>query len=233
MTYLEICQAALGSTDTGAPKELISLADANQYQSQVTGFVAEAWRFIQTLHEEWGWRRLEFTFQMLADRGTYKWNEMRDPAGARVINTFRGWIGLKDDWYLSTPANNHESPVPISPVTFETMRRFLFQPSPSRSPSHFSIYPDKTLVLHPAPDDTYRIHGIYTPGVQILKNENDVPLGLTEDYHDLIKWRAVMMLQAFDEADASYGFAEQSYKEMLRSLGRLYLPEVVVGGALA
>ena len=240
MTYLELCHAALVSSDTGNPGELESLSDANQYHRQVVQFVSEAWKYIQTLHDDWGWRRKEFDFQMLQGVYQYTFSELRKADKSKAVTSLRRWAGAEapdhkgPTWRISDPANNHSHKGLIARISYEEMRHRKFAANDDyRRPNSFAVYPDLSLVFHPTPDSTYRIYGLYIPGVQILTSENDIPLGLPEEYHDMIKWRAVMMLHASDEARDSYQFASKSFREYLDSLIRPYLPTMTVAGALA
>ena len=239
MTYLELCQAALGASDTGSPDELVSLNDADVYQKGVTDNVAEAWRFIQMAYS-WSWRQLEFTAQLVAGKDEYAWNELRDAAGNPSIGRdlgFSDWLseepssGIGPAWYLGRPPE-YVSVGSIERIDYQTMRRRRLQRRDSLAPTSFAFAPSLSILVNPIPNDAYRIHGMYVVGLQRLTTEQHVPHGLPDVYHDVIKWRAIMMIHGSDEASASYQYASIQYDEIFRTLTRLYLPTVTVGGAL-
>ena len=242
MTYLEICQRTLAAADTGSPQGLTSLNDASEYQSQVTGFVAEAWRNIQTLHEGWGWRQQEFTAVLRPSVSVYEWNTLRQNDGSHSIpleHGFRKWMarapGDSDgpDFLITAPEGASQTLGSLLPIPFETMRvRRLLLQSDGR-PTAFAIAHDKRLIFHATPDAKYTVHGMYVEGVQLFASENQTPRGIPDEYHDIIKWKAVMMLHGSDEANESYAFAQTQYQELLNSLERIYLPGVTIAGALA
>ena len=240
MTYLELCQAALGSSDTGQPSELKTLKDADVYQKGVTDNVAEAWRFIQMAYASWSWRQREFTAQLVAGKDEYKWNELRDGDGEPSISRdfgFSTWLAPRPDtqlgpeWRLGQPPE-YASTGGITSVGFQTMRLRRLQARDALAPTTFAFAPDMSLLVNPVPNAPYRVHGMYVVGIQSLTDENHVPYGLPEVYHDVIKWRAVMMIHGSDEALSSYQYAQIQYDEIFRTLTRIYLPEVTVGGAL-
>ena len=239
-TYLELCQSALGSSDTGSPDELRTLKDADVYQAGVTKHVAEAWRFVQMAYDSWSWRQQEFTAQLVAGRDKYRWDELRDGNGEKSIRSdlgFSTWLAptpdtqLGPEWRLGQPPE-YLSTGGITRVDFQTMRLRRLQARVAFAPTAFAFAPDLSLLVNPVPNDEFRLHGMYVVGVQSLTSEDHVPHSLPEAYHDVIKWRAVMMIHGSDEASASYQFAQIQYDEIFRTLARLYLPDVTVGGAL-
>ena len=240
MTYLELCQAVLGSSDTGSPDELKTLKDADVYQKGVTDSVAEAWRFIQMAYGSWSWRQREFTAQLVDGKDNYSWNELRDDKGEASISGdlgFSTWLApqpstqLGPEWRLGLPPE-YLSTGGIASIDFQTMRLRRLQARATRTPTAFAFAPDLSLLVNPIPNAAYRLHGMYVVGIQSLTSENHIPHGLPEVYHDVIKWRAVMMIHGSDEALASYQYAQIQYDEIFRTLTRIYLPEVTVGGAL-
>ena len=244
MTYIELCKEALKSADTGSPGGLNSLRDADEYQKQVTGYVNEAWRFIQNIHDSWGWRQKEFKAVLRPGVDAYEWNELRQQDGEKSIPLdpgFSDWLSrapnaADDDgpaWLLTSPTEGPQTFGELAPIAFDAMRvRRLIVTTQSR-PTLFSFTPDKKLLLHAIPVAAYVVNGMYVIGVQELTSENHVPFGLPAKHHEIIKWRAVMMLHGSDEAAESWAFAERQYREMLSTIERLYLPSITVGGSLA
>ena len=238
--YLELCQDTLSFSDTGAPGALTTLRDADQYHSQVTRFVADSWRMIQSLYETWGWMRQEFEFDLRESTPQYKWNQMRDGDGELSIPPtsvgFRNWINNDPSeppvWFRSSPDDNHAVVVPMTQIEYGLMRQRRLQFRQETQPSAFAIHPNKTLEFHPSPDKAYRVYGMHVRGVQDLTEANEKPYGLDERYHRLIVWRAVMLLHGADEATEQFLFAERNFNEQLDAITKVYLPSITVGGAL-
>ena len=242
MTYLELCQRTIEASGTGEELSLTSLNDVDQFRRGITRKVVEAWRFVQTIHEGWGWRQREFSAQLRSDVSVYKWNELFDGSRNRSIPPevgFRDWLAKPPGdvngpaWFISSPDNDYASVTPLSTISYEAMRARRFVLTTPQKPTVFAISPSVELILHAIPDGVHRIHGMHITGVQTLTSANDVPNLPDEEYHDIIKWRAVMMVHGFDDANTSYMFAKEQYTELLESLSRKYLPSFTVAGAVA
>lgn len=245
MTYLELCQQTLRGADTESPESLTQISDISEYKATVVGFVREAWRDIENLHASWGWRQREFTAALRPGVATYRWNELR-PADVELKSIpltpgFADWLSRPPDrtgegaeWYWSGYEGGRTEVGSLEPVLFEEMRRRLLLTSTTQTrPTTFAFTPDKRIIFHPTPNEAWNVHGMYVRGVDILTTANQEPLDLPEAYHDIIKWKAVMMLQGSDEASESYAFAQQQYSALLEALERIYLPQITVGGAIA
>ena len=241
MNFLELCNEALGLSETENPGALRTLKDATAFQTNVVNYVRESWKLIQTHNEGWGWRHREFQFKTLTGKQDYAFSDLREnPAetnSPRVITDFRKWNvrrqeGGGSNWYIATPAHDFEDHTQIADIDYLTLRRRRFGLRPdSTKPSVFAVTPDLKLAFHPTPDDGYMVSGLYVAGVQILNEENEIPQGIPDDYQSLIVWRAVMMIHANDNA-AEYAFADGNYRDLLQTLSRVYRRGVEVAGAL-
>ena len=230
MTYLELCEQSLALAGTDYGKLGSKWPPAAGYQTLACGLVAEAWVSIQRLHDNWGWMRQFFEALTVGGRDRYPWNELRTPGGEQAITSFRSWANTDDFYIAPDPDGAGGRLVNISFEQARLRKRSVRDPS---QPTAFAIAPDLDLVLHPVPRGSYHFGGEYQSAVQVLEAEDDVPRGLPEEYHPIIKWRAVMLLHGNDEAGSSYQFAASEYRPMLLSLERLYLPDVTIAEALA
>ena len=64
-------------------------------------------------------------------------------------------------------------------------------------------------------------------------SDKDVPYGLPVEYHDAIKWRAVMMVYASDNALHEEQGAKRHFDEYMTALQRRFLPEATLSPAIA
>ncbi len=237
--YLELCQATLRESDTGPTASLVSIEDANQYNALLAKAVQEAWRDIQASNETWGWRQKNFTLELVSGTPRYEWNRMRQSSGGEVsIRRFHNWIipneyGEGIQWLISSPSNDHASTVDLPRISWQTMRSRRFALRTENRPTAYAVYPDLSVRFHPTPDDTYRIYGMYQLGLQILRVDGDIPEGIPDAYHDVIKWRAVMNLHSFDKDADAYQFARMNYRTIMQSLENIFLPDMTVGRSLA
>ena len=233
MNYLQLCQRTLLESGTGSDTSLKTFDRPTIFQKQVIGSVREAWLYIQQDREEWGWRtELPFTFAPVLGRNSYVWETLRTPEGTPSILTFRSWV-TRNRWFITDESISLSAGY-LPEISYQEWRlRSRVTPLPTR-PTVYAIGPDQTLYLNPTPDtEEIKIEGEYQLGVQIFENEDDTPIGLPADYHDLIKWRAIMAVHGSDEASQSYVWAASNYATLLTTLERLRLPDIQIGGAVA
>ena len=232
MTYLELCEQSLALAETHQGK--LSGDDfppASGYERNAVRFVADAWVYIQRLHDNWGWMRQYFEAVTEPGRDRYSWKDLLTPSGWPAIPSFRSWANITADWYITQDPDGAGGR--LRNIGYEQSRmRQRSVPTPSR-PNAFAIAPNLDLVLHPAPRGAYHFGGECQSAVQVFEKADDEPRGLPGEYHPIIKWRAVMLLHGSDEAAASYQFAATEYLPMLLSLERLFLPKITVAEALA
>lgn len=247
MTFLELCQRTLVASGTGNRDSIPSLTNLGQHEQNVVDYVVLSWQLIQKRHEGWSWRERDFKASLRTGVDMYAWSELYEtPAGSdspqRSIPQIIGW----HNW-LNRPPGNVDGPLwvlrnaPGQPATYTSLlsttyeamriRRLTFD-TPGK-PTFMAIDPERRLLVHPIPDAEYVLHGRHYTGVEILSDANQQPRGISDDYHEAIVWRAVMMVHADDDAGATYQFAQMNYDELLDSMERIYLPPVRFGGALA
>ena len=232
MNFLELCQRTLLESGTESGRKLKNFDSLTTFQEQVRGWVREAWIHIQQSREDWGWRtELPFTMAAVAKRNRYRPQTLLTPEGTPSILAFRDWV-TANRWFITDERISLIAGyLPLISYQ-EWRRRSRATPHPAR-PTAYAIGPDQTLYLHPTPETPVKIEGEYQLGVQLLENERDMPVGLDPDYHEIIKWRAIMAVHGFDEDDQSYVWAASNYQPLRDTLERLHLPDVQIGGALA
>ncbi len=102
-------------------------------------------------------------------------------------------------------------------------RRYLNRPAsaiPTGKPSAFTQLDraPKSILVHPTPNATgrYLLYGACQRESQVLRFATDVPFGLPEEYHDLIKWLAIMLRASESEDIESLQMAKAQYDEIRR-----------------
>ena len=243
MNFLELCQQAVRDTGTSNTVNTVTPTQEEEEEGYegitVVGLVRDAWREIQQLHEEWTFMRKSFEFTLTVGQYEYQWDRLVNASGQRIIPTFRHWLtdGL---WYLKSPSSTPQpefTPLPalgpLANITWQQFRaRFTQFAYANQQPTWYTIAPDRRIMVGPPPNESYRVSGEYQRGVQLLKQNTDVPEGLPEEYHPAITWKTVMLLNGFDEAGEGYRWAEIQYKTILSSLKRTHLPEITYAPAL-
>ena len=136
-------------------------------------------------------------------RGTYVYRTADGPH-AKHWPEFIGWQGLRE----------------------------LRLPDVRGIPVYASVAPDGSLYLYPIPDAGITAVVEYFRGPQVLTDNLDVPR-LPERYHMAIVWRAVMFWCAHDENPALFQSAAENYRNIMRRLSVLELPDMDVAEPLA
>ena len=237
MNFLELCRETIAEQGAGERGSISSIADANEYNRTLTAAVRQAWKHIQNFREDWLWRRREFTAALVPGQEAYKWNRLLQPDGQRSIETFRNWYTptrgspSSPEWFIEHPTG---APLQLGTLSYDAMRQRRFTLRNLRTrPTYYAVYPDRSLVFHAPPDMAYTVHGLYESGIQTLRQDTDVPEGLDEEYHEIIVWRAVMILHGKDRQGASFEFCRVNYRELMDSLVRLQTPKPRVARPLA
>lgn len=195
---------------------------------KIVYWTAEAWRLIQLLHDDWRWMRKEF-------EGTVTQGAARYTAGSFSITDFAGWVTDFDAYqplsiYKTSTGVADEGPIRL--IDWEAWRTAFGRGSQTQNrPDRYAISPADELCLGPVPDAAYTVRGEYRATAQNLAANADVPL-LPERFHEIIAWRAVMLLDEHDEAIEAIrlGRARNAFGTMLTALRRTQLPTPRLGG---
>jgi hypothetical protein len=226
MNFLALCQrlrseaGVAGSGPaavTGQTGELLRLVN----------WVKDAYRDIQDRRDDWEFLRLDFTFSASVVGGaTY--------AKTSVSNLANWKHDQRDSFrcYLTATGENDEQW-----LTFEDWDKFratrLFGANRSNTgrPLYFSIKPNKSIVLWPAPDATYTIAGEYFRTAAEFSADADEPL--FDRHHMAIVYNALMRYAAYVGEPSLYARAESEHKKLIRKLERDYVHNLMLGSALA
>lgn len=230
MDYLTLVRNALtdaGAADEGAFLPTLSPAPGDpgltDYQQRARRLVNEAWRLLQTARV-WPWMREELAFVLEAGaeaKTEYTREEVRALAGL-ASGVWRWWTA--GGWFLSETATAQGQRLEdalLPEVDYEAFRALYGGRTLARSrPVAFCITPKRHVRIVPAPGEgrVIGVRGEYVRAPQVLVGDADEPMGLDPAYHDAVKWRAVMLLLAHDEASAAYQLAQATFTEMYTNL---------------
>lgn len=200
---------------------------------RVKNWVARAYRDIQRSQRGWKWLEAEFSGSTIANTQRY------DSAALSISERFSNWIPIDHDGmqtftvYLTSEGQATEGFMRF--YEWHAFRRTYLTAANSDDtgkPNVFSIDPDQKIALYPIPDADYTIRGLYRKTPQVLSNDADVP-EMPEEFHEIIKWKALEYLGIFDEAFDQLPAWRSMYKDMLVHLQRHQLPTVGKPGPLA
>ena len=257
-TFRELVAAVLIDSETGSalglPAEVADgdgddstnlLTAATGFEQKVARFTNEAWNQIQQDQENWLWMQEEFTADLRT--GVARYNpRVTDLADATRLsftptggvdtismgdNGFRAWH-TENRWYITDITQGLVRGAELPEVGYQRWRGRQQSAVPAQRPDYYAVHPMLDLLVTPTPDRAYRITGEHQTGVQSFTRGDETPRGLPSEYHDLIKWKAIMMLDAADESIATVDFATKQYAIHFNNLKRLYLPKTTLTPAI-
>ena len=248
-------------TGTGSAISFESAADLStvghqyydDYNSQIASYVREAWIRIQTMHETWGWRLRSFGPVALQERLDHPWGDLV-PLRNDGFRSFVVPTPDDDSFAWKMYSGPQRKLVPRGVLEFIDRSKFddlSIQPrtgvptyaSESFDGMSMGLYPMPGVAAQAAdelfggnpvaqPPASYSVRGWYQIGVQVLERAEDAPAGLPPEAHDAIKWRAIMMVHAANNAPQEEYAAKRQFDEYLIPLRRRYLPEARLSPAI-
>jgi hypothetical protein len=223
-TFLELVNetGAQSGTVSGA---LTTVANATGRWGRVVSWVREGWRMVQTSRSDWTFRDGEFSSPLTAGVGVFS-------ASVLDIDDFGMWPRVRESiqpFTIYDPALGRGDETRLNLMPLDRWRDTYDRGEVAQNrPCAVAVHGNRALAFGPTPDKAYVVRGTYITAVQRLTDDDDVPL-INPDLHDIIKWRALMLLAEFDEAPFPLGAATTNYRELLAQMHREYLPEVEVG----
>lgn len=222
-SYLELCQEVARESGTMASTTINSVTGQTGRPEKVVEWVAEAWKQIQNKHTSWRFRRTEFTAPLIVNTGLYT------PA-ALSLNNVSEFIYAQDCFTAYRDSVGVAEEYALTPLPWADFKRtYRRGTQTSAPPSHYSIAPDGSLAIGPAPAEATTIKGEYVRTAQILSANGDIPI-CPVDYHSIIVWYAIVHLAEHDEGAFQVATADRKYKEYYNAMARSQLPTITIGG---
>ena len=228
-TFLDLCRKMARDSGTISGIQPVSTVGQTGRLLKVVEWVREAWVRIQNDRENWRWMRTEFAADTIPGVAAYSpaaWNIpnlsawMQDQTAIGYLPTtlYRAADGVADEGEILF-------------VPYERWRARDGRGSQAQNrPTEYSIGPAGEFLLGAIPDDTYTVRGEYYRAPQVFALDADTPVGLPLRFHEIISWRALMLLAEHDEAPAGLATATMNYMDLLRQLERDQLPKPTIGG---
>jgi hypothetical protein len=224
LNYLQLCQRTAqysGTIDGTAPTAVTGQVGR---LAILVNMVNSAWSDIQGEHlDSWRWLRSGFT-------GTLSAGTKRYTAGSFSLTRFSRWIEEFGSLSMYATATGVSDEKALEFIDYQLWRRTYDRgtPQPQR-PRQVAISPTEELCFGAVPDAGYTVLGEYMKGKQTLADDADIP-ECPADYHEVIVWKALILLNWFDEASQlTFGQCQQFYFERLDALRRSQLPRTVIG----
>lgn len=227
-TYLELVRAVARESGTVRDADLPgTLAGLTGRLAKMAEWTARAWVSIQNGRGDWLFMQGGFEDETVAGQQAYSGADL----GATRFARFMPEAGVTLYRTVDGPAGEGRL-IHLSQSAF----RAAFDRGEARTrqgqPSHFTTDPQGRLVLWPTPDDAFTLRGLYRKDVQRLTVDADEP-DMPARFHDLVMWRALVMLAANDESLNQLPYWRGEEVRLMADLERDELPAVTLAGALA
>lgn len=214
-TFLELC-TKLAEDSGGSGSAPTSVVGQIGRHKKIVGWVRDAWVSIQNLNPHWLFLRAEFQGTLSVGVNTYT-------SGSFGLTRFGAWAGGRTvtlyDTTIGVDDEGHLRQVPFD----DWDRRWNVRSHDANRPTEYTLAPDGSVRVGATPDAAYAIRGEYVKSPQVLAVNGDVP-DVPARFHEIIKWRAMMLMSQHDEAIAALQMATNEYRELLTSLERDQLP---------
>lgn len=235
MNYLQLVQrlwkeAGVSGTSPG----LTTVANQTGELGRLVTWTNEAWRDIQTAHDDWGWMRASASFTTVSGTAVYPLGSGPGTVGVTAA-TFGGrWLPHTARNYVTATGLSSETHMDVIPRYDDWRDTYYFGAArfTTSRPTVVAVAPDKSLCLGPVPGNGYTITLDYFTAPTDLSADADTP-ALPEKYHMAIVWRALMSYGAYEVAPEMYQKGEIEFKKMMDRMTADRLPPVTWGPTLA
>lgn len=227
--FLDIVQRAAQRSQLASLPSTVS----NQ-TGQALDFVlwaAEAWNELQTKREDWAFmlvRNPGVSFATQLNKVYYTPLEAGIAAGA-----VRYWV--RNSFRIYPTSVGQVAEIELEWVDWETFRD-VYQLGALRTspvaPVVYTITPELHLGIQ-TPLAGYTVTGDYYRNPIQFENDSDVATGLPDWAYMALVYRTQMYYAASSNDATMYNEAEREYNTIVNRLGRIMLPEIRSGGALA
>ncbi len=222
-TFLQLCQDIARDSGSVSGVRPTTVVSQTGLLFQIVRWVNDAWLKIQNDRDHWEWMRS--SWQGSAEVGS----NMYSPTGLGITDHGR-WL-LDSPGYFPTTVflDDAANEGLLTFISYNEWRtRYGRGLQTSGRPEFYSISPNGRLLVGPTPDDEYTFKGEYFTVPQSLSADSDVPAGLPARYHDVIRFRALMELHGFDEANASFQHARMDFSTMMQDIVRTQTPQITM-----
>lgn len=181
-------------------------------QEKMVDWVREGWRLIQTARTDWPWMKEEFTSAAVTA------GDPRYTATELGINDLQAWVQRRESLTIYDTALGRADETSLRFFSYEEWKlRWDRGVHADDRPVDAAIDHKGQLCLGSTPNKSYTLRGEYHRRPQVLLNDGDVPW-LPEEHHNLIVWRAMVLLGEHDEAPVVIQTANAKVMSGLRAL---------------
>lgn len=196
-TFLQLVNDVERESGTIAQAQrLTTVAGAIGRQEKIVAWTRQAWEMIQRERTDWTFRRKQFTADLTIGQHSYSADDLS-------ISDFGGWMSGTYEFMPFTIYDDSIGRADETRLREVSFRQWLDSYDVG---AHDRLRPnviaegwDRALKLGPPPDKAYKLRGWYRAEIQSLTEDSDEPV-IADDFHQVIVWKACMLLAEDDEA---------------------------------
>lgn len=232
-TFLELC-GSLARESGAVGTSPAAVTNQTGRQLKAVNWVITAWKLIQNVSAEWDFLRGDWSGTLTVGATTYTGASFSIDRFAEFLGDRYGETGLFRTVTLYDTDIGQEDESELVEIPFEAWRRCYDRGTHDAGrPTRYCIAPDGSIRFGAKPDKAYMVRGEYRKTPQILAVNDDEP-DMPVRFHDIIVWRAIMLMADHDEAPPALSLAQGKYLEQMATMQRDLLPRIVMAhGPLA
>lgn len=225
-TFLQLVNDVGRESGTMGQQVLGSVSGASGRWSKVVSWTRQAWEMIQRDRTDWSFLRKTFDGALVAGQQRYT------PAQLGIAD-FGSWPrfdvhGQHPSLSLYDPAIGRTDEVKLTRMDYDCWAdSYDFGVTADNRPTSYTFDSDRQLCLGATPDKVYRVRGRYRRSIQSLTADADTPY-IADDHHQIIVWRALMLLGDDDEAAFEVASSGLQYRLMRDALISEYTEQVTL-----
>jgi len=228
-TYLEICQAT--AFDCAAVPGAVSSDTPSTVTGQtgtlkaITQFVKDGWTEVQRSRARWRWLEQDFSASLIS--GTQEYTAL----SLGITSRFSKWLPFDREGELAFtvyPTGSKSDEQAIDYWDWHEFRRKLMRgatASDTGRPRIFTVDESQKVLVYPTPDAAYTLEGLYYKAPQTLAADSDTP-ECPSEFHDIIKYKALMKFAVWDEAMEQYPAWDMEYRKIHSALMHHQVPRI-------
>lgn len=222
-TFLDLCgKVARESGAAGRPPA--SVIGQTGRAEKVVEWVRTAWEDIQNAKPDWLFMQGQWSGDLVDGTATYT-------AASFGITRFGEWLVDTPGYRPTTiydPAIGRSDESRLNYVSWQYWRNsYDIGHHDEQRPVVYAISPDGSISFGATPDKAYKVRGEYRKTPQVLAANSDVP-DMPVRFHDVIVWKALILMADHDEAQFARETAQLKYRELMTAMTRDLLPRITV-----
>lgn len=217
MDNLALCQALRREAGVAGSGPTSVVGQTGMLEKLVK-WIDLAWTDIQISRPNWQFMNSEFTFDTIAEQRDYT------AAGAGITD-LKLWDTGSFLIYEKSVGESDQNVLPsLDYARWRNEYRAQMNARADERPQTSTVLANNSIRFEPRPDKIYTVDGEYKRSTQFFTANDDVPTGLSEDFHMMIVWKALMYYADDQNAGDALDKAIEGYNPLLYRLELEQLP---------